>query len=442
MPCSKLIEHSTRLLRMITLWAILTVSLATAALAQNNQVHPSERVQSAVNVRAEPTTSSAVLDRLRPGENLEYLGEVPFWYRVRLEDGRAGYVSKAWTDLLEAAAAAAALYRVHAIDLGTGLAIFVEAPDFTLLYDGGSNDDRARGTRNRLLAYLRHARPDLRIIDHLILSHPHRDHVELLPDVFDQYEIRDVWDSGRLHPICGYRAFLTRVQAEAGVKYHDAHQVTGPHIASFAGSTCYGQAVPAESIVIPHSEPIRAGARIVLGTNAAMTFLHADAEHHSSPNENSLVVRLDLGSERVLLMGDAEAGGRQDPSLPPHPNSIEGRLLTCCFSALRSGVLLVGHHGSKTSSRVQFLDAVGARIFLISAGPTRYGSVTLPDREVVEELERRGSVWRTDLDDAACGRNPEKIGPDNDNKPGGCDNVLISISPSGDLAVSYRRVAD
>ena len=41
-----------------------------------------------------------------------------------------------------------------------------------------------------------------------------------------------------------------------------------------------------------------------------MTFLYADGSHHSGFNENSLVTRLDLGARRVLLMGDAEAGGR------------------------------------------------------------------------------------------------------------------------------------
>ena len=37
------------------------------------------------------------------------------------------------------------------IDVGTGLAVFVEGPGFTLLYDGGSNDDIADGADNRLV---------------------------------------------------------------------------------------------------------------------------------------------------------------------------------------------------------------------------------------------------------------------------------------------------
>ena len=91
-----------------------------------------------------------------------------------------------------------------------------------------------------------------------------------------------------------------------------------------------------------------------------MTFLYADGSNRPSFNENSLVVRLDLGSKRVLLMGDAEAGGRNLPSTLPSDSSIEGKLLTCCTADLKADVMVVGHHGSKTSSRVKFLNAVGA----------------------------------------------------------------------------------
>ena len=106
--------------------------------------------------------------------------------------------------------------------MGTGLGVLVRGPDFTLVYDGGSNDDLARGPDNRMLAFIRAAVPTLTIIDKLILSHPHSDHVELLPDLFAAYEIREVWDSGRVNDICGYRAFLTAVRDEPGVKYHNA----------------------------------------------------------------------------------------------------------------------------------------------------------------------------------------------------------------------------
>ena len=174
-----------------------------------------------------------------------------------------------------------------------------------------------------------------------------------------------------------------------------------------------------------------------------MTFLTADAALHPDPNENSVVVRLDLGSQRLLFMGDAEAStAREPPSVPPRPDFAEGFLVACCAAELKADMLVAGHHGSMTSSRSRFLDAVGARAFVISSGPKRYGSVILPDRQVVSELQGRGPVWQTDLDDAACRTDMAKIGPDNAREAGGCDNILVRIPSAGELVVNYERIFD
>jgi hypothetical protein len=44
-------------------------------------------------------------------------------------------------------------------------------------------------------------------------------------------------------------------------------------------------------------------APITLGQKASMTILHANGEQLPSPNDNTLVVRLDLNGTRVLLVG-------------------------------------------------------------------------------------------------------------------------------------------
>jgi hypothetical protein len=60
----------------------------------------------------------------------------------------------------------------------------------------------------------------------------------------------------------------------------------------------------------------------------------------------------------------------------------------------------------------------------------------LPDDEVISELEDRGQVFRTDLDDEACATSSEKVGPKADGKPGGCDNVLVTIPAKGLVAAA------
>jgi beta-lactamase superfamily II metal-dependent hydrolase len=173
-----------------------------------------------------------------------------------------------------------------------------------------------------------------------------------------------------------------------------------------------------------------------------MTFLHADRAIHSSANENSLVLRLDLGNTRVLFMGDAEAGGRQPPATPPSAGSIEGALLACCTTELAADVLVVGHYGSRTSSRRAFLDAAGASVFIVSSGPMQYGSVTLPDADVITELDSRGAVFRTDVNDPTCRTNPAKTGPDNDGRAGGCDHVRVTLNGSPAVQAAVVQVVD
>ena len=95
----------------------------------------------------------------------------------------------------------------------------------------------------------------------------------------------------------------------------------------------------------------------------------------------STIARVRFGAVRFLLVGDAEAG--------------EEQWLLDHAPDLAAEVLKVGHHGSRTSSTPAFLDAVGARLALISVGSgNRYGH---PDAGVVASLAERGAfVLRTD----------------------------------------------
>lgn len=414
----------------VTVWAYTAVA---------QEVAPSDRVVRNVVVRSGPGTDYGAIDRLSPGEVVQYLGEQPGWYNIALPDGRIGFVSKAWTiltgqeeGLLPVDAGA---WSVHVIDIGTGLAVFVEGPDFTLLYDGGSQDDLAMGLNNRILAYIDAVRPGLETLDHIVLSHPHKDHLELLPDVFDRFAVRHVWESGRVNRTVGYCRFLRKVAAEPGVTYHDAIASGATRTVRFTANSCNGDVVLATG-------PMMTAAPVALGHGARMTMLYRDAYGHHDPNGNSVVVLLELGGRRVLLTGDAEGGDRESPSSPPRPDSIEGRLLACCRAELRSDAVVVGHHGSLTSSRDAFIEPTGARIFAISSGPYAYSSVVLPDEEVVAALSRGGrQVLRTDRDDAACMMASMKIGPDSDESPGGCDNIVMRIS-AGRITAGYDNRHD
>ncbi len=313
-------------------------------------------------------------------------------------------------------------FTVHVADVGTGLAIFVEGPDFGLVYDAGSNDDLARGDKNRFLAYLHAVAPSRTSLDHVLLSHPHRDHVELLADVVDRYHPHDVWDSGALNPICGYRRFLGAVE-KSGALYHSG---TDDPVITFPKPLC-DEKLPPE-VRPKRGKRATEGEPIRLGDHARMTLLHVQPQVHGDDyNEASLVTVLDLDGVKVLLMGDAQGGNRADPGNAPAPSSVEAYVLAHWAAALDADVLIAGHHGSKTSSRRALIDAVTPKFSVISSGPMKYGTVTLPDPEIVAELSAASQLLRTDVDDEACAKAPHKVGPDADGFPGGCSNVQLTV---------------
>lgn len=328
-------------------------------------------------------------------------------------------------------------FTLHVADVGTGLAVFIEGEDFSIVYDAGSNDDTAVGDKNRFMAYLHAVRPDLKKIEHVILSHPHRDHVELLADVIAAYQVSNVWDSGAVNPICGYRRFLEAISTSSA-SYHTGVNDAGKHKIDFAKIVC---TLPA-TLTVEHAAKMTEGETLKLGERATMTFLHVDGERHGDDfNQNSVVTVLDLDGIKVLLMGDAEAGGREDPSKPPTAKSVEGYVLAKYKAQIRADVLIAGHHGSKSSSRKVFVDAVSPKVSVISSGPTKYQTVVLPDPVIVSELKSAGELFETDIDDKACAKNPKKIGPDGDDNPGGCDNVQITIH-QGAVKAAYAKLSD
>jgi beta-lactamase superfamily II metal-dependent hydrolase len=112
----------------------------------------------------------------------------------------------------------------------------------------------------------------------------------------------------------------------------------------------------------------------------AFPFLH---KTHSDPNNNSIVLRLEVGGSRVLLSGDAEA-------------EAEAALAD---QDVRADVLKVGHHGSAFSTGDAWLDRVQPRLAVISCG--RHNSFGHPSPVTLERLRRHGvRTYRTDRDGA------------------------------------------
>jgi competence protein ComEC len=98
---------------------------------------------------------------------------------------------------------------------------------------------------------------------------------------------------------------------------------------------------------------------------------------YASPNDQSIVLRVETGSYTVLFSGDIEVIAQQE------------------LAGVRADVLKVPHQGAATSD-ADWLAAVGARIASISVGPNTFGH---PADWVIDVLEDSGAVvMRTDRD--------------------------------------------
>jgi competence protein ComEC len=105
------------------------------------------------------------------------------------------------------------------------------------------------------------------------------------------------------------------------------------------------------------------------------------ADGANDVNENSLVLLVQYRTLRALFMGDA---GFQS----------EERLLAAGVD-LHADILKVGHHGSAYSSSTAFIQAVHARIAIVSVG--RHNLFGHPAPSTLEKLRASGmSIFRTD----------------------------------------------
>lgn len=249
------------------------------------------------------------------------------------------------------------LVFLYFFDVGQGDAIFIEAPDgHQVLIDGGPD----RTVLNRLGEVMPFWD---RSIDILVLTHPQADHLTGLLEVLKRYNVGMVLESGVNHTIPEYQEWrelirgrnIPAVIAERGQKIRLSDNVSLAVLAPFqplAGLTI--KKINEASVVLKFQfvSPVRNGISNGVSTTA-------------------------------LLMADAEA--RLERQLIAAGNSLE------------SDLLKVGHHGSKTSSREEFLRAVRPRLAVISAGRrNRYGH---PHQEVLDRLESLSIlVLRTDQD--------------------------------------------
>ncbi|MDO8624217.1 MAG: MBL fold metallo-hydrolase [bacterium] len=234
---------------------------------------------------------------------------------------------------------------VAVLDIGQGDAIFVRGPTgITMLVDGGPD----RSVLRELGAMLPIGE---RAIDVIIETHPDKDHIGGLPDVFMNYEVKNFLEPGISNDTNAAAALAEAASAESGVNHVIA----------------------------------RRGMRLDLGGGAYADILYPDRDPSKlETNFGAVVMRLSYGKTSFMLTADM-------------PSQIEDWLLVLDKNdgELLVDVLKVAHHGSKYSTNAAWLAATSPSIAAISVGAhNSYGHPTL---EVLSRVLSEGAtVYRTD----------------------------------------------
>ena len=101
-------------------------------------------------------------------------------------------------------------------------------------------------------------------------------------------------------------------------------------------------------------------------------------------NNLSAIIMIEYGGKRVLLTGDAE-----DKVEKLFIEKADAKLADC-------DILKLGHHGSKTSSTIDFLNFVKPESVVISCGVSN--TYSHPDKETIDNvISCKSDVYRTDI---------------------------------------------
>lgn len=275
----------------------------------------------------------------------------------------------------------APVMRAHFIDVGQGDATLLEFPCGAVLVDTGGEQNGGFDSVAALSDYLDaffDRRTDLgRVLDLVVLTHPHIDHTRGLPMVLERYKVKGIIDDGReqssgapqisamhawlkQHPEVRHRDLLvSEIERGRGVTDDVIDPIrcadVDPEIRALWGSVTVDPGWPPT----PWGKPI------------------------DNENNHSIVLRLDFGKASFLFTGDLEEA------------ALETFVARYQMSPLLDvDVYKVGHHGSRNGTTDPLLRAMTPRVAVFSMGTShrhfdwtawQYGH---PGAKLVEQLDK------------------------------------------------------
>ena len=229
--------------------------------------------------------------------------------------------------------------RVNYIDVGQGDSIFIQLPNKeTMLIDAGEAYEV-----DNVINYLNNL--GITKIDYAVGTHPHTDHIGGLEEVINTFDIGSIYMPRASSTSKTYEDLLTTI-SNKGLKIKTA----------------------------------KSGVVVLDDDNLKLEFIAPNSDNYSELNNYSAVLKLTYLDNTFLFMGDAE--------------TLSENEVTCNVDA---DVIKVGHHGSDSSSGIEFVKKVSPEYAIIMVGEGN--SYNHPYQSIIDRYESVGAkVLRTDLD--------------------------------------------
>ena len=225
--------------------------------------------------------------------------------------------------------------RVHYIDVKQGDSTFIEFPnDKTMLIDAGKKEQGSN-----VVNYIKNL--GYNKIDYVVGTHPDADHIGGLATVIESFAIGSIYMPKKSSTTQTYLNLL-KVIKNKGLTIHTA--ISGVNIISL--------------------------------DNLKVDIISPTKEYETS-NESSAVIKIVYKKRKFLFMADATTDNEADIK-----------------ADVESDVVKVGHHGSDSSSKEEFVQKTKAKYAVISVGENSYHH---PYDIIVKRWENIGAeVLRTD----------------------------------------------
>ncbi len=248
--------------------------------------------------------------------------------------------------------------QVDILDVGHGCAIVLRLPDnHTILIDGGKRQTSQQNPFNvgqHLIApFLWHQQ--INVVEAIVITHPHADHYNGLPFIMQHFSPQTLWVNSTIAKEKGFKTLLDL-----------AHHL---HIAI---------KTPQNNEILYQNGDIWLKATANLYKTVSTSSKGSFRAQDTKCNNQGLVLHLQHGQKGFLFTGDIEKEG-------------EEKLLSSLNNQqLQANVIIVPHHGSRTSSSLEFIKAVKPHYAVISAEKNSHD--TFPAPEVVKNYQAMGAT--------------------------------------------------